>query len=107
AQLAVSLLEVVQALADHGGVEPVTVSHGKGGAQRLYVADGLVAAEGDGAQPIAVTFFNRHQDVDSLALVGAKGKPVQSTLVANLRLGLFDCGRVVALVAISLPDPLR
>ncbi len=80
AQLAVSLLEVLQAFADQRGVEPLAVFHGEGGAQRLFVGHGLVAGEGDGAQPVAGALFNRHQNVDALALVGAEGEPVQAAL---------------------------
>ena len=80
--------------------------HRKGGAQCLHIGDGLVAGEGDRAQPVARALFNGHEDVDALALVGPEGEPVQPALVANLRLGLFDGGVVVALVAVGLAHPL-
>ena len=107
AQLPVGLLQVLQALADQRGVEPVAVFDGEGGAQRLHVVHRLVAGEGDGAQPVARALFDGHQDVDALALVGPEGEPVESALVANLRLGLFDRGVVIALVAVGLAHPLR
>ena len=53
AELAVGLLQVLQALADEGGVEPVAVLDGEGGAQGSGVGDGLVAGESDGAEAVA------------------------------------------------------
>ena len=59
------------------------------------------------AQPVAVALFDRHQDVDALAVVaGTEGKPVQAAFVANLRLGFLDGGVGIALVAIGLADAL-
>ncbi len=62
AQLAIGLFQVVQALADQSGVEPVAILDGKGGAQGFDVGDGLVAGEGDGAEPVAAAFFNGHAE---------------------------------------------
>ena len=103
---AVGLLEILQTLLDQRGVEPVAVFDGEGGTQGLGVVDGLVAGEGDGAKAVAATFLNRHQNVDPLALVGPKGKEVETAFVANLRLGLFDRRIGVALVAIGQADAL-
>ena len=107
AQAAVSLFQVVQALADQRGAEPIAILDGEGGAQGLQVGDLLVAGEGNGAEAVAAALFNRHLDVDALALVRAEGEPVQPALVADLRLGLFDGGVRVALVAVGLAHPLR
>ena len=107
AEAAVGLFQVVEALADQRGVEPVAVLDGEGGAQRLQVGDLLVAGEGDGAEAVAAALFNGHLNVDALALVGPEGEPVQSALVADLGLGLFDGGVRVALVAVGLAHALR
>ena len=106
AELPVGLLQVFEALADCGGIEPVAVLDGERGAQALGVLHGLVAGEGDRSQPVALAFFNRHQDVDALASAGTEGEPVQAAFVANLRLRLFHRGVGVALVAIGLAHAL-
>ena len=107
AQDPISLLQVVQALADLGCAEPFAVFDGEGGAQGLRVVDLLVARERNGAQAVAFPLFDRHRDVDALAVVRPECEPVEAALIANLGLRLLHCGARIALVAVGLPHPLR
>ena len=68
AELTVGFLQVLQAFAEDGGVEPIAVLDGELAAQRLDVGDCLIAAESDCSQTIARAFIDRHRDVDALAL---------------------------------------
>ncbi len=68
AQLPVGFLQVFQSLADCRGVKPIAVLDGKRAAQGFHVGHCFVAGEGDAAQAVAAAFFDRHQDVDALAL---------------------------------------
>ncbi len=98
AELAVGLLQVVQPL-------PISVALNQSPSLTANVARSasplvsyrLVAGKGDRSQAVAAALFDRHEDVDALAGAGTEGEPVETALVANLRLGVFDRGGVVAL----------
>ena len=64
-------MQVLETLADGCGVEPISVFYRELRAQRLGIAYRLVAAEGDGAEAVALALFDGKGDVDALALARA------------------------------------
>src|SRR6185503_14247968 len=80
AGLSVSLLQIVESLADECGVEPIAVLDVELRAERLGVIEVRITGKRDSPQPIALTFFNGHQNIDTLAAVGPEGEPVEPTL---------------------------
>ena len=59
-------------------------------AQQLGVADGLVAGEIDGIQPVTVALLDGNGNVHHLAAAALEeGKVQQAVFVAHLGLGIF------------------